>query len=125
MADLERFRRAPGLGWLVQRITRLPDELVQLIDQMRKEILLGPLKRLRQNTARSVYWIQRRHLLSYPVDIVREYLPGGLLFADWERLRQAYANSWEYPDSDYPRWINNYLTRSEDHLALLAQGEYN
>ena len=66
MADLERFRRAPGLEWLVQRITRLPDELVQLIDQMRKEILLEPLKRLRQNTARSVYWIQRRHLLSYP-----------------------------------------------------------
>ena len=49
MADLERFRQAPGLEWLVQRITSLPDELVQLIDQMRKEILLGPLKRLRQN----------------------------------------------------------------------------
>ena len=49
MADLERFRQAPGFGWLIQRITRLPDELVQIIDQMRKEILLGPLKRLRQN----------------------------------------------------------------------------
>ena len=123
MADLERFRRAPGLEWLVDRITSLPYKLVQLIDQMRKEILLGPLKRLRQNTARSVYCLQRQYLSDQRRVRLRgwqrsiHYLPGGSLFTDWEWMRELTLNSniLGHSESMYPRWLR-------DHAMLRRSG---